>query len=517
MSFSSENFKYKTFVKMIDELSIKYPNKLALVCEEEKLTYDELNSEINKLTKFFIEKGLNKGEKVILQIPNSILYVETLFALMKIGAIPVLVSKEIMKKDMDIIYEEAEATWYIGIGQYNKEHEEMLLEISNKVNSDENLIFEDILNSKRKENIEVTIKDNDIKPEDIPFIILSGGTTGTPKMVARTHAQYLNIVSNAAKRVIINENDVYLSITPTIHIFGLAMPGIMGTFYMGGTVVICDEISPIDILTNIEKESVTYTSMVPTIVKMCIEYLKVDNSYNISSLNKMVVGGAMITNELAKKATEMFKCKIIQGYGCTEGVLFLTDPEDKDVIDLQYQGKVCDSSNDIKIVDRDGNEVGPCKVGELIAKGPSIITSYYNNSNYNKSNFTKDGYYKSGDECLITKEGYIKIIGRIGDIINRGGEKILPTVIENAIKEDKKISECKVIGVEDSVLGQRIACFIETIEKDLDLKYINKLLVNKGIATFALADQLCVLNKLPLTTVGKLDKRKLISIAKECY
>ena len=346
--------------------------------------------------------------------------------------------------------------------------------------------------------------------------MLSGGTTGVPKLIPRTHTDYMYNARMSAKRCRLDSSDVYLASLPVAHNFPLCCPGLLGTLDVGGKVVLASATSPDDILDAITEEGVTITALVPAMVTVCMEMLEWDEDYDISSLRILQVGGAMLEDSLADKIIEEWPCKLMQVFGTAEGLLSFTSPEDEGSLIARCQGTLVSPADEVKIVDDEDKAVPEGVFGELLSRGPYTIDGYYMAEEANKKSFTPDGFYRTGDKAMWTKDRRLRLGGRIKEQINRAGEKIMPSEIEAYLCRHLKIKEAAVVGVPDETLGNRICAFLVTDdEAGIDLQEIHRFLREIGVAAYKMPDQIERVETWPLTSVGKIDKKALERMAQE--
>lgn len=347
-------------------------------------------------------------------------------------------------------------------------------------------------------------------------LLLSGGTTGIPKLIPRTHTDYIYNARMSAKRCGLNSDSVYLAALPVAHNFPLCCPGLLGTLDVGGRVVLSPTTSPDDILSLITVEKVTVTALVPAMVTVCMEMLEWDEDYDISSLEILQVGGAMLDDSLADRIIGEWPCKLMQVFGTAEGLLCFTSPEDEDAIVGRCQGTPVSPADEVRIVDEYGEEVARGSYGELLSRGPYTIDGYYKAEDANRESFTEDGFYCTGDKAMWTAQGNIRMGGRIKEQINRAGEKIMPAELETYLCKNPHIKEASVVGVPDEMLGSRICAFI--ISEDgctVELAKIHQYLQGLGVAPYKFPDQVENIDIWPFTSVGKIDKKELQRLAQE--
>lgn len=416
----------------LDKWAIRYGNRIAVTDSEEEITYSELNQKAIGTGQYFMEKGIQKGDKVLVQLPNRISFVVVLFALAKIGAVPIMMLPAHRETELEGIIALAKPSAYIVAERYlGFYYVEMAMAMQKKFPCIQNVFVD---GTQRGAWYEAETERQGVFPEvdsySTAVLLLSGGTTGVPKLIPRTHTDYMYNARMSAKRCQLDESSVYLAALPVAHNFPLCCPGLLGTFDIGGKVVLAPTTSPDDILTAITEEKVTITALVPAMVTVCMEMLEYDEDYDISSLKILQVGGAMLEDSLADKIIEEWPCTLMQVFGTAEGLLSFTSPDDDVTVIARCQGTPVSPADEVKIVDENDEEVPTGVFGELLSRGPYTIDGYYMAEETNRTSFTEDGFYRTGDKAMWTGKGHLRMGGRIKEQINRAGEKIMPAEIE---------------------------------------------------------------------------------------
>jgi yersiniabactin salicyl-AMP ligase len=441
-----------------------------------------------------------------------------MFATMKVGAIPILALPAHRENELDGIVKNSQPKAYIIAEKYMGFN---YLDLAKKLQS-QNECLRYLIVDGQSDSEYLTL--NSIKsdsPVDVPtnvdayqmaLMLLSGGSSSVPKLIPRTHADYLYNAYCSAKQCRLSQNDVYLGVLPIAHNFPLACPGVLGTFYVGGEVVLCETASPDEILTNVSEYHVTVTALVPTLADMCIDMLEWDDSFDVSTLKKLQVGGAMLETSLAERIENAMPHRLMQVYGMSEGILCFTDYDDcKDVV-VECQGKPVSKAYEVAIVNDLGERLGVGVDGELITKGAYMLDGYYAPDSVNAQYFDSDGYYHTGDIAHITPEGNVRIMGRLTEVINRAGEKINPSELEELLCTCPSVKRAVVVGVPDEALGTKVyAVLCSEDGTELDYLQVCKFLTDKGLAQFKIPDEIVYLQDLPLTAVGKVNKKLLCS------
>ncbi len=515
-----DGWKKVTLGEALSIWAEKYNDKTAVICGSESISYKKLNTASEEMAYGLAELGLKKEDRVIVQLPNRISFIKTLFAICKVGAVPILALPAHRKSEIEGILKTAEPKFYIGAEKYlGYNYIPMIEELKEKYNCLKHVII-DGKSDKYEALLSIKGSKKDFEKTDCystAILLLSGGTTGIPKLIPRTHSDYLYNAEMSARRCMVNEESVYLAALPVGHNFTLSCPGVLGTLSAGGKVVLAKNSCPDEIMDFIDREKVTITALVPSLASLCTEMIKCDDYYDLSSLKILQIGGAMLEESLAENIIENWPCKLMQVFGTAEGLICFTGLNDDESIILNCQGRPISEADEIKIVDICGKEVLDGQYGELLARGPYTIDHYYMNEEADSRSFTADGFYKTGDMAQITKEGNIRIKGRIKEQINRAGEKIIPSELERCLCMHDEIKEAAVVGIKDDVVGNKICAFVlikeAALKKNITLSKINKFLNSLGVAQYKNLDMLKFIEAWPVTSIGKIDKKKLIKLA----
>ena len=508
----------------LEEVVKKYPEKTAIVDSEKRINFKELKSSIDAISKGFINLGISKKDNVLVQLPNKIEFIEICFALFKLGARPILTLPSHREKELNAVSSLTEPKAYISQTEFlGFDYMNMSKEVVKNNRSIKNVIFIDKKVEKYVAGINVTtlkdllnqgIQEEDLSlPREIALFLLSGGTTGTPKVIPKINEAYACNALLSAKRGGVSSDSVYMAVLSIAHDYPLSCPGVMGTLLSGGTVVLCQTASFDEAFEMIEKEKVTITGIVPAIANIWTEILEWNDEYNFSSIKNITIGAAKLEKDIAMKLIEKFNCKIQQGYGLGEGITCFTSLDDSDEIIFNTQGKPISLGDEIKIINEEGEEVAKGESGELIERGPYTFQGYYKAPELNKRVFDKEGYLHTGDKARITKTGDIQILGRVKEQINRAGENIIPSEVETFLREYKDIKDAAVLGLPDEELGERICAFIISDRSDINREEICEFLYKLGVAQFKMPDEIKLVSEFPYTNIGKVDKKKLKSSA----
>ncbi len=504
----------KTLDQQLAGWSGIWGDKTALIYQEQQLTYRELHQSAERLASGLFRRGIRRGDNVMVQLPNRISFVVTCFALFRLGAHPVLLMPTQRAHDVHALCQIARPVAYIIPDCFHDfDYREMAREIAAFCPDLKHIIVDG-------EAEEFTaLASIDDKPVNIPapsygdiaVLLLSGGTTGTPKLIPRTHDAYTYDFVLSARLCAVNTESVYLAVLPVAHNFTLGSPGILGILSQGGSVLLSDTASFDEAMPLIEQHKVTHLALVPALARLWEQARDWEQS-DLSSLRCLQVGGGRLTPELAGQVIARLG-PLQQVFGTAEGLLCYTRLDDPHEVIINTQGRPLSEEDEIKIVDANLQPVVPGEVGELITRGPYTITGYYRAEQHNTVAFTTDGFYRTGDLVRMTSDGNLIVEGRIKEQINRSGEKISTQEVETLLLQHPDIDDAVVISVPDELLGERTCACLPNNGNQPEPVQIAAFLQQKGVQRHKIPDQWLFVPYWPLTTVGKIDKRCLVQMA----
>jgi yersiniabactin salicyl-AMP ligase len=473
----------------------KYAERIALIdFDGRTVAYKELYMEICRLTLLLEYKGVAKGHKVILQLQNSALFIECFFALNSIGAVPILCSMELGKRELNLAIEKLNPVIHI-TEETGKEH-----------------CFGDIVTVCRCELLTSSVLEDThvkaAKEENYAAIIMSGGTTGIPRFIPMERKKLLLHLELSAKRSGINKDTRLLSVLPLVHKIGLYSPGVLSVLNAGGMVVLSNT-KDFSILTDMAKiYKINYLLLVPSFAKLWLEEIG-EKELQIDTLFS---GGEHLDGETAGRVEHKFGGTLIQLYGMTEGVCFIADKGDSEKTRYYTQGEPISETDHYRIIDINGSVAKKGEIGELWFKGEYLFNGYLLDPEENMRSFSPDGYFKTGDLVKEDDDGNIIAVGRKREQINIAGEKMIPSELESYLLDIPEIVDCAVLGVPDHYTGERV-CAVFVLKNDMELRVLRKIVRNKlddiGISKYKYPTQIVVRNKLLYTRVGKIDKARL--------
>ena len=512
-----------TFGDILDRAADIHPDKEAFVDRETRLTYGAAREKTDKLAIGLMDLGIQNLDRVLLQLPNWNEFVFAYFALQKIGAIPVLLIDRYRQFEINHLINLSGATSWVVASKYKKtdyipiindvlkDHPDVTRVITVRGKADQKP-FSSL--EKLMEGAELT-QENLARlaarrpdPDQVAHMGPTGGTTGAPKIVPRTHNSLLTGIEYCAKSWEQSIDEITLIAGPVGHDLSFSK-GFMGAVYTQGKTIFLDSTDNKDICETIEREKVTAVVWVPTIGQRLLQYEDMDK-YDLTSLKKMHSAGGASHPDLVKEATERLHMKFYNGYGATEGMTTITRTTD----DLE---KICSTVgrptcpyDTYKVIDRNRNELPIHTQGELVLKGPGVFTGYYNNPEENKAVFTEDGFFRTGDVAKIDEKGYITLTGRIKEMINRGGESISATEIERLITRHPDVAVVAVIPMPDPLMGERVCAYIQSKPgAELTFEHIIAFLRAEKASVLQLPERIEFVDQIPYTGAQKIDKKSL--------
>ena len=523
-----------TLGEMLDRSCDLYPHKEALVAGAVRLTYRQLREWTDRAAIAFLELGIGKLDRVLLQIPNWPEFVYAYYGLHKIGAVPVFCLPRFSLREMEHFSETTEAKAWVAPRRYEKidylpmieafrahpfflkyiltidSHEEIREPLPKDVLSFNDLLTKVDLKKYPKDYLQAFKPD----PDEICHLMPTGGSTGLPKLVPRTHNDFFCNFDYRAKVWERSPHDVTLIATPVTHNMAIEV-SMNPAFLTGGKVVMIPSTRSKEILEAIQKENATTMILAVAQVQQMVDDPELDR-YNISSLQVIATGGSHMPSELIKKVYEKLGCKFFNVFGMSEGPCTQTRYEDEDEVVFHTVGWPVCPYDEFKVIDANGNEVPQGKEGELVARGPCIFRGYYKAESENREAFTHDGFFRTGDIAKFDPEGRLIITGRKKDIIIRGGENISAREVEELIIGHPKVEQVAAVGMPDSILGERVCAFIKP-NKDMTISFeeIIFFLRKKKTSVLYLPERIEIIGEIPLTNVGKVDKKRLREEIKE--
>jgi len=483
---------------------------LAIIDGERRLTYRQFQQSVNNLAAALQAQGIQRGETALVQLGNVAEFYITFFALLQVGVAPVNALFSHQRSELNAYATQIEPTLLIADRAHSLFAGDDFL---NTFRDQHPSVRVALL---RGEGLEAAIArpaENFIASptpaDEVAFFQLSGGSTGTPKLIPRTHNDYYYSIRRSNEICGITADTRYLNALPAAHNFAMSSPGSLGIFMAGGCVVLAHDPSATLCFPLIEEHRITVTSLVPPAVSLWLQAITEGaGNAQLASLQLLQVGGARLSATLAARIPAEMGCQLQQVFGMAEGLVNYTALDDTPERIMNTQGRPMCADDEVWVADENGNPLPRGEVGRLMTRGPYTFRGYYKSPEHNASAFDANGFYCSGDLIAIDEQGYITVQGREKDQINRGGEKIAAEEVENLLLRHEAVIHAALVSMEDSLLGEK-SCAYLVVKQPLRAVEVRRFLREQGVAEFKLPDRVECLDALPLTPVGKVDKKQL--------
>jgi 2,3-dihydroxybenzoate-AMP ligase len=510
-----------------DEVFASHGHRTAIVHGDETVSYAELRARVERLAHHLLELGVRPLDRFVMQLPNVPEFVYFYFALQRVGAIPIMALASHRWNEISAFVELAQARGYIAPGRQDGfDFADLAGRLLTRYPGLELVLaagdaFAGALSVTELLNRDALTPASGLEEvrvdADEPCILqLSGGTTGVPKLIPRTHNDYLYNTKAALAVNDVRPDDCLLVTLPIAHNFPLACPGISGFFIRGARVVLSTSTRPDDMLALVERERVTHLELVPALLIRCNNSTSI-TTWDLSSLRVINTGGQKLQPEVKRRTEELIpSCLVQEVFGMAEGLLCFVRLDDPPEVRHETVGRPVCSDDELLLVDDGGLPVSDGEVGELLVRGPYTLRGYYGVPEYNARTFTPDGFYRSGDLMRRHPSGNYIVEGRKKDLINRGGEKISAEEVENLILSHPAVLNVACVPMPDPVLGERMCAFVVPRQGlTLTLSELAGFLTDRGLARFKLPERLELIDDLPLSKFGKVAKNVLSEVAAE--
>jgi len=503
---------------LLRQAADRTPDAVALVDGAVRLTYAQLADRADAAAGRLSGLGLRGGDRIVVQLPNGWEFVVLTWACLRAGIVPVMALPGHRRSELSYLLAQAEAA-AIAVPDRLRgfDHQELAHELAGLVLVAGDEIRPDSVDLRAlcapAPDAAAARARCDAAPpgsRDVAVFLLSGGTTGLPKLIARTHDDYAYNARASAAVGALGPDTVYLVGLPAGHNFPLACPGILGTLLAGGTVVMLPSPEPARAFAAIAAHGVTHTAVVPAVAGRWLEHAATHGAAQVATLRVLQVGGARLADELARRVRPVLGCTLQQVFGMAEGLLNYTRLDDPEGIICTTQGRPLSAGDEVRLVDEADRDVPDGTPGSLLTRGPYTPRGYYRAAEHNARAFTADGWYRSGDICRRTPGGYLVVEGRDKDMINRGGEKISAEEVENLVYQLPGVRQVAAVAMPDRELGERVCVYVVCQPGvAVTLEAVRTGMAEAGVARFKLPEHLVLVPELAVTKVGKVDKKAL--------
>ncbi len=514
----------QSLAQLFSEGFRQYADRIALVDGDRSFSYAQLGALSENLALNLLDAGIRPRERVVVFLPNVAEFVILYFALQKIGSIPVAALVTHRYQEIRQFVELAGAVACIAPERHGDYQFAPLIE---RIRAESATLRTGIMLGRAPQgflSLQALIETPatrkpeeldriEIDPLDPAVFLLSGGTTGIPKLIPRTHNDYAYNSRTAASVTEVGPDSILLLVLPIAHNLPLGCPGLQGFLMNGARVVLGASTRPRDVFELVQRHRVTHIHVVPALLIRWINDPALAD-YDLSSLRMIQSGGQRLQPEIRLKTKALIPNVFVQeNFGMAEGTLMFVRVDDPEEVRLETVGSPMCPDDEIRLVDDEDRPVKPGEVGEMCCRGPYTLRGYFGVPEYNARAFTSDGFYRSGDLMRQHPSGNYMVEGRKKDLINRGGEKISAEEIENLILTHPAVRDAACVAIPDERLGERMcACVLLKTGSRLDLEQLTGFLSEKEIARHKLPERLEIMEAFPVSTFGKVSKKDLVEL-----
>ncbi len=498
----------------------KWPDRVAVIDPDVSYTFADLNARADRIAAAVIDSGIAPGDRVLLQLPNSCEFAVALFGLLRAGVVPVMCLPGHRAAELGHF---ADVSGAVGLvipdSAAGFDHRELAQTLADDRPQLRHVFVHGdpgpFQSWSQLADFDGPLLEREPVDTSLPALLLvSGGTTGLPKLIARTHDDYVYNATACAEACEMTGDDVYLVALPAGHNFPLACPGLLGSMTVGATTVFTADPSPESAFALIDKHKVTVTGLVNALAKVWTQACEWEPVLP-TSLRLVQVGGSRMTPDEAQFILDGLTPGLSQIFGMAEGMLNFTRPGDPVDVVVNTQGRPMSPHDEMRVVDETGAEVAPGEEGELLVRGPYTLNGYYRADEANARSFSPDGFYRTGDRVRVfadgSRAGYVEVTGRIKDVIHRGGETVSASDLEEHLFAHPAIYAAAAVALPDEYLGEKICAAVVFSGPAITLAELNQFLDKRGVSAHARPDILATLPTLPKTAVGKVDKKKVVA------
>jgi fatty-acyl-CoA synthase len=487
------------------------PGRTALAFGDASVTYAEFAVRTTRLAAQLRRAGIERGTRVAYLGPNHPAFVETMFATHLLGGIFVPLNFRLAAPEIDYMLEDSGATVFVyapecaevvrGLGEHPGLRQ--VVALVNPAPGEQE--YEPLLQAGEDAPIDV-----EVNLDETALILYTSGTTGRPKGAMLTHANLVWNTCNVLVSVDVASDEVALISAPLFHVAALNQT-LLPTFVKGGCSVLVSAWDVDACYDLIERRGITGMFGVTT---MFAEFARSPRwaKADLSSLRTLMCGGAAVPESLIRTYQER-GLVFCQGYGMTETAPGATFLEAGESIRKSGSAGVPMFFTDVRVVRPDLTDVAPGEPGEVLVKGPNVTPGYWGKPEATATAFTEDGWFRSGDVATVDDDGHLHIVDRVKDMFISGGENVYPAEVENAIYEHPAVAEVAVVGVPDEKWGEVGKAFVVCRpEQRLTQDELREFL-RPRLAKYKIPTQLTVVEELPRTGSGKIQKLRLRATA----
>lgn len=511
-----------TLSEMWDRNAREYPDKEAVVDSRTRLTWAEAKKWIDRMALRFVELGLKKDDVMVLQLPNFVEFCLLRVALEKAGVFFLPALRTLRHEEMKYMLSHMKACGIVIPWKFRDfDYFQMVKEIQRDLPALQHIFvvgdevpegtisLKEIVNTPLEEKYPSDyLQGKGFSVTDISFVCHTTGTTGFPKFMEERACTLIHSgVRGDGACVKLNADDTLAALSPAA-----IGPNVINYFaapYFAAKVALLEHFSAEEALELIEKEKVTIASGVPTQAVMMVRDANPDD-YNLDSLRAFWLAGAPLGYEDAVEVEKKLGCQAVQVYGAVDfGGISSGSLDDSREMRFRTVGRPFEG-NQVRLMEESGKEAPEGGIGEITVRGPCGGAGFYKDLEATRAAFTEEGWFSTGDLGRWDEQGNLKVVGRIKDVIIRGGQNIYPPEIENILISHPKVAAAALVGMPDSVMGEKACLYVvPKAGEALTFDEMVAFLKEKGMAPYKLPERLELLEEMPLVAGMKVDKKVL--------
>jgi len=488
-------------MKIRDLLAQADSSQVAIRTETNALTYAELSRLVDALAQQLGDFGLREGDRIGIALPNGLEVISAFLAASTVGTAAPL-NPAYTVDEFKFYLEDTRARALIvptgGAKEARTAAQETNVAIIECVTGDASEV-----RFSMNEPLGETAAENSAG-QDIALILHTSGTTSRPKRVPLAHANLLTSARNVANTYQLTAHDVSLCVMPLFHVHGL-VASTLATFRSGGTVVVPSKFNPLSFWATVREHGATWYSAVPTIHQVLLSRAKGTRPAGAEQLRFIRSCSASLAPQLMADMEATFGAPVLEAYGMTEAAhQMASNPLPPHAHKAGSVGR--GTAVEIAILDEAGNILPPGATGEVSIKGPNVFDGYEGNAEANAESFA-NGWFRTGDQGTLDDEGYLTLVGRIKELINRGGEKISPREVDETLLQHPAVAEACCFGIPDRVYGEGVAAAVVLKETATEKDLIAH--CRASLSDFKCPTTIYIMEAIPRTATGKIQRRNV--------
>ena len=498
---------------LLDVLAAAPGNRTALIVPEAgiRVSYEALRGQVAALADALAAAGIQRGDRVAMALPNGLPVIVSFLAASVAGTAAPL-NPSYRREEFSFFLEDTSAKVLLlppdggspDVGSHPGKDARLAAADKIPVLTVEMAADGTVSLSPPALSTSRSVSASAPSPEDVALVLHTSGSTGRPKRVPLKHRNLAASVQNIADTYQLGPDDVSLTVMPLFHVHGL-VASVLSTLFTGGTVVVPSRFHPLSFWRTVRDYRATWYSAVPTMHQLLLARVGKGNETpaGAESLRFIRSCSAPLPVEAAQRVEAVFGAPVLEAYGMTEASHQMTSnplpPKPR-----KFGAVGPGTGVRISIMDLEGGHLASGQTGEVVIQGPNVIEGYENNLEANRSSFVA-GWFRTGDQGVLDADGYLRLVGRIKELINRGGEKIGPPEIDEVLLSHPLVSEAVCFGVPHKTLGEEVAAAVvlreAASEADL-LAYCRE-----RLAEFKCPKKIHVVKEIPRTATGKVQRR----------